>query len=233
MNNELYFIPILIKAFRHRDLREALPRALERIRELGRDPAHSVGYEQFLEFMRLVEGRTETSGTTRLSLTEAAAQRIAIELASGEFEDDERLKKAARDFIFAFPSARILYRRVLHELERDDAIPGDVMIRIEKDGLPLGEAVLSSGRSKIAIPRLSTGAYVLKLATGRVLWEGSLEAKHLAWPQAHPGEPLELAAATEEDVARSTLEASLLGGEMSIRVFAGMRYGRMEILRNG
>jgi hypothetical protein len=230
MSNDLYFIPMIIDAFRRPDPRAALAKALARIRELGQDPAYSVGYEQFQVFMNFVAERAGTpAATTSPSIAETVAQCMAIELANGELNDQKEIEKAAEGFVRSFPSSRLFYRQLRGEME-DAALSDETEIRIEKDGNLMAKTKISGKRTKASVTRLSTGVYTLKLGTGRVIWEGLLEEKHLAWPHARPGEPLELAAATEEDAGRPTLESSLLGGQLTIRVFAGIGFGRMEIV---
>lgn len=51
MNEELYFIPIIVEAMRQPAVEPALRDAFAQIEDLGRDPALRVGYQQYLRFM--------------------------------------------------------------------------------------------------------------------------------------------------------------------------------------
>ena len=76
---------------------------------------------------------------------------------------------------------------------------------------------------------LVPGAYTLRMAIGRILWEGSLGRQDLEWAAAHPGRPLDLAADTGDELVEPTREYSLLRGELVMKVFPGLETGTMTI----
>lgn len=51
MNDDLYFIPIIIEAFKQPDRSSALKKAFERIEQLGKHDRYSQGWRQFCLFM--------------------------------------------------------------------------------------------------------------------------------------------------------------------------------------
>ncbi|MBI1390118.1 MAG: hypothetical protein GC154_16880 [bacterium] len=73
MSHELYFLPLLMKAFDEPDRKQALLQAFEEIRTLGGRPGYQDGYVQFQEFMRCSE---ESAIETLLTDWEEAPLRL-------------------------------------------------------------------------------------------------------------------------------------------------------------
>jgi len=79
MNKDLYFIPILQRAFEAPDPSRALSGALDEIRVLGRQPELRRGYEQFLAFMTEAAQAVESTVADDLGTNEAE-YKIAVEV---------------------------------------------------------------------------------------------------------------------------------------------------------
>lgn len=89
---------------------------------------------------------------------------------------------------------------------------------------------ISIGAEGTRVTGLRPGVYSLHLRTGRLLWEGVLDAKDLRLPERKLFEPLRMAADTESTGQVPTRELSLLGGAIVVRVYAGTASGSLEIV---
>jgi hypothetical protein len=124
-----------------------------------------------------------------------------------------------------------LLRSLRDRLDNPEAsIPDDyasLVLEIEGRG-PVELRFQASGET-LSVDDIQAGRHRLSLASGQVLWEAELLQSDVIWACAFPLESLELAADTGEDSDRPTFIRTLLGGEVEIRVFAGLESGRMEI----
>ena len=91
-----------------------------------------------------------------------------------------------------------------------------------------------AGRGSLGIVGgLAPGSYLVRLETGRILWQGELDKSDLIWRHAFPEEPLPLAAETDEITCRIGGQILLLDGEIVIRLVPGRVSGQMEFFFNG
>ena len=73
------------------------------------------------------------------------------------------------------------------------------------------------------------GKYTVKLDIGMTVWEGELTARNLLWSEAFREKDLQVAAQTMDLHQQPRKEIVLLDGALSIRVFAGIESGSIEI----
>ena len=102
-------------------------------------------------------------------------------------------------------------------------------ILIEREGSRLASVSLEHIPRFESVGGLRPGHYVIKLDTGRVLWEGALREEDLLWTAAFPDRPLAMAADTGDRVQEPTRLLRLLEGEVVIKVFPELEAGRMAI----
>jgi len=224
MNADLYFIAILSRALRDSAPLGALKTAFEEIRELGKQVQFRNGYAQFEAFMAEAR-RAQVQADDEQQVAEAI-----LSLALDTFEDESE-RDAAEALIAArpeCPKAVDAIRATVTASERSDDSP--LMMVIRGDSVV---ARVSLVAPSIPVESIVPGHYRLQLETGWTIWEGDLTARHLIWRHAFPDAPLPLAAATETAEQRSSLEATLLGGELRLRVIPGLEAGRIEIRRVG
>jgi hypothetical protein len=107
--------------------------------------------------------------------------------------------------------------------------PMGVDILVERDGEIISICAFGATPATRTIGGVVAGAYLLRLDTGRVLWEGRLAKEDLLWARAFPKQPLRVAADTGESRRQMTREIALLDGTVILRVFAGVESGTMEI----
>ncbi|MFH1742657.1 MAG: hypothetical protein ABIH23_26935 [bacterium] len=204
MDCDLYFISMIEQALKEPDPKAALVEAFKEIRDLGTRPEHEYGFRQFLWFMETV-AESAVHGDKHTD-----EERLLDFIA-----DDPQWKEAIKEFNINAESSIESSQYPVIEVMRDNDLVGLVAF----DVLP------ASGE----ITRLVPGEYVVRFDSGRIIWKGTLEAKHLRWAAAYPGRPLRMAAKTGETTGPATLDESLLGGEIHLRIFPGVEVGRMEI----
>jgi hypothetical protein len=97
------------------------------------------------------------------------------------------------------------------------------------DRVGLGDITVHRDRPIAHVAGLTPGRYALALESGRLLWQQTLEPAHLLWADAHPDQPLEMAAASEVLPANVTLTDVLAGGELILRISPGLESGRLTV----
>jgi hypothetical protein len=229
MANELYFLPIIIEALEGPNPKAELLKAFQTIEQLGRETDHKQGYAQFLLFMREIGRQASQDEEDLLSRLAKAMDSTIVELATDTFRGASDEREAALAMIHLRTDWRERYEALRAELTEtvENAIP--VAVIVEHNGRVLQTLPVVAPPASTLIQGLELGQYTVKLSTGRVLWEGTLLGRHLRWTEAYPGQPLELAADSEDAEAAATLELALLEGDITVRVFPGLETGRMEI----
>jgi len=103
--------------------------------------------------------------------------------------------------------------------------PESVALVVEKGDVLLATIPLEGDSGARVIDGIGPGAYRLSFDTGRVLWEGEIEAKDVLLR----GQPLELAAGAGAAPGKPPLELPLPGGTPIVRVSPGLEAGRMVV----
>ena len=106
MNDDLYFIPIIIEAFKQPDRSNAIKKAFEQIEQLGKLDRYSQGWRQFCLFMNETLVSTENYSTDQLQAKLANAFKrpevfdvtiekdgLAIETLSFKYSGDSKTVK--------------------------------------------------------------------------------------------------------------------------------------------
>jgi hypothetical protein len=229
MANELYFLPIIIRALEGPNPKAKLLRAFQTIEQLGREADHKQGYAQFLLFMREIGRQASQDEEDLQSRLAKTIDPTIVELATDTFRGAPDEREAALAMIHLRTDWRERYEALRAELTEtaENAIP--VAVIVEHNGRVLQTLPVAAPPASTLIRRVKPGQYIIKLSTGRVLWEGMLLGRHLQWNKAYPGRALDLAADSGDAQAEATLELALLEGEITVRVFPGLETGRMEI----
>jgi hypothetical protein len=119
--------------------------------------------------------------------------------------------------------------------------PVDLMDTMLKD-LPLKIVIERNGENIIAIPvkrgcfsektpNIFPGHFVIKLNTGRMIWQGELTDQDLIWTAAFPEKDFALAADTGDRAEHIAREIILLEGELIMRVLPELESGCIEVER--
>lgn len=229
MNDNLYFLPMIADALEQPDPKKALKKAFENIKNIGRQPKYEQGLSQFQRFINEVLRNLEKQSETSESMTEYFIRDLALQLATGLLEDDEKETKAALNLIKSRPKWQKELEKVLLETARSEAPDRIPEIIIEKEGKQINSIPFENRPASKTIKNLKPGLYTITLDTGRVLWQDRLTEKDLLWIYAFPEKDLAMAADTGEGKPRTTRQIELLGGEVTIRVFPEIESGRLEL----
>lgn len=215
MNNDLYFIPLLMQAAGRADLAEGFRQAIRAIIALGMDKRFRSAYAQFLLFMDIVAAAH--------SVQDRAPSGVSIPLGATDGT------RALLEELAACPELAEAWESIKHDLERSPYPAVRIEFLLRRNDGAIEWFLLSRDQRNGEVTELMPGSYELLLASGQVLWEGELTAQDLLLAYARPEEPLRIAADTGSTVERSTREITLLDGEIVVRIFAGLMTGRMEV----
>jgi len=218
MANELYFISILQEALRDPEPRRALGRALATIQRLGAQRSYRSGFENFQQFMEEVWSCHDLIRGDRV-------RELIIELVVDASAFSGEQMQAAMKVIDANPDWRNEYEQLRSQVAEE--IPPAV--EVYRGGQRIGEMNLEKVGARRSLGQIIPGAYLLRLNTGLVLWEGQLTGRDLLWAEAFGPESLDMAAETAEVRRRPTRAVVLLGGEAILRIFAGIEDGAIEV----
>ena len=214
MSNDLYFIPIIARALEQKDAEQSLEEAFEKIESLGTEPQYERGFEQFQQFMDIVNVQVKRRRLDDLSKADLIMELItnlATDTFDGSAQDEQRVLRVVK----SQPQWKKEYDRLVTEMEELNQRPEGVEISIFRRNEPLKSFTFMKIPASKTIDNIITGVYTIAFATGRLIWEGELSEQDLIWAEAYPGKPVKLAADT--------------GGEIMIRVFAGLESGRIEV----
>lgn len=215
MTNDLYFVPLLMQAVERAALAEGFRQAIRTIIARGRGKRFRSGYAQFLVFMDAVAAAHSRrdrihDGAHILLGTPDEARVLLEELA-------------------ACPELAKVWQSIHQDLEVTPVPAARIEILLRRNDGPHQACWLSRDQWRGEMTGLIPGSYELLLASGQVLWDIELTAQDLLLVYARPEEPLRIAADTGGIVERSTRQATLLDGEIVVRIFAGLTSGRMEV----
>ena len=229
MNDDLYFIPILVRAMDSPDKERALADAFRTIEEMGRKSAFAHGYVQFTQFIETVAAHVLASSDDIFAEERDTELTQLIAFATDTLEGSAEQRSALREAIAHSPTLRELHERICAHIEEPGvSVPPIEVIVQHQDGVSRS-MILETIPGTASLSNVVAGRYTVSLSTGRVLWEDELRKEDLVWSHAWPGRPLQLAADTGEASDEPTREETLLNGELVLRTFAGRESGRMEV----
>jgi len=222
----LYFIPIIAQALSSDRPEEALKKAFEEIRELGKDPKYKEGFRQFQDFIEMSVTLPGKEPEEKKQSIRNAIYQLISDLVTDTFKGSPDQKKSLIRALTKNPEWRVEYERIKEEM--NSALFPQPLLEIEV--LKEDELIASFPVSKIPIKLMNIypGQYTVGLSNGRVLWEGELQKKHLIWLEAHGDEDLPMAAKTEEDIVQPTLSEPLMGGELTMDVVPDLQSGEIR-----
>jgi hypothetical protein len=226
-NKRLYFIPIIAQALESDDPRRAMKEAFEEIRILGARKEYEEGFLQFQEFIKSTIKPSEEFSKKQLKLLRNAINRIIHDLGTDTFDGNEKQKEALIIALKKVPEWNEEYEYIKEETNALISPEKSLEIEILRENQCICSYPVSPDPAHIR--SISPGKYTIQFSNGRLLWEGDLNKEDLIWAFAFPEEELEMAAETETSQRRPTRTISLLEGEITIRVFAGLESGQIRI----
>jgi hypothetical protein len=102
-------------------------------------------------------------------------------------------------------------------------------IELVKDDQRIEQISINKIPCVIEFSRIESGNYLLRLNTGRILWAGTLDYKHLQWAKAFTDKPLPAAAQTDKTQSYTTVDEWLLDEDIRFQVIPGIESGKIKI----
>jgi hypothetical protein len=229
--NDMYYLTILLKAFKEEDTETALRNAFREIIKIGTDPEYRKAYHHFLDWINTGIDELQIDDPVLWeSISQHTLTSIMISIATNTFEGSD---KAKSDFIKAIEANKKLcniYNKIRSSIEQIE-LPTHEFILL-KDDIEFSRIVVSEEKNEALISRIEPGTYTLSHANGRVLWEGRISANHVIWSEAFPDEDYSMAADTDEVSALTSMRVVLLDGEIVISLTPGLESGTMKVTLN-
>jgi hypothetical protein len=228
-SKDLYFLPILARAHACKDPERAMREAFDEILKLGKNHQYERGFRQFQEF---VKESFQPSGKDHRDVRLAVRDviyRVMYDLATDTFEGSEEQRRSLLSTFKDNAEWNAEYERIKQEAH--DVSPPQMSLEIDvlKEGRIVGSFPFS--KTPMTIGAISMGSYIVRLSTGRILWEGDIAREEVLWTYAFPGKELTMAAETELSEQPATRTIPLLDGEFVMRVFPGLESGTIRIER--
>lgn len=226
-NKNLYFIPIIARAFSSVDQKRAMKEAFSEIRELGNQAEYEEGFRQFLEFIEAAVKPSDQDSKERVQLVTNAIYRLIYDLATDTFDGDEEQRDALLNAFTNIPEWKAEYKRIKEDAQAFQAPETPMEVEVLKGDRIIGSSAISPGPTSIS--SISPGSYKIRFSNGRVLWEGDILREDVLWAFAYPDKDLPMAAETEPSQREPTRTLHLLNGELIIQVFAGLETGEIRL----
>ena len=156
--------------------------------------------------------------------TRRAIYQFLYELITDPFVGNENDREALIEAVQRNPAWRAEFEIIRAELQ-DLLSQPPMQIEVLRDDELI--ASFSIPETPVNIRDVNPGSYVIRLSSGRVLWEGQLLKKHLLWLDAYGDENLPMAARTE-DTVRPTISESLMSGELIWDVIPDLKSGELR-----
>ena len=229
MTKDLFFLKIIADALSQPNPKEAIRKAFNKITLLGSQPEYKQGFLQFQQFMSEVDKNWGTHSIEPEDMVLGIVRELALQLATGLFEGSRQQEQAIRDLIMSNPHWRDEFEKLCLEASKSEAPLSNLEIVLERNEENMDSIPLEKLPVVKKIAHVKPGHFIVKLSTGRILWQGDLAEKDLLWAKAFPEQYFELAADTGDTDQPVTKELRLLNDELIIRVFPGIESGRLEI----
>lgn len=220
--NDLYFIPILLRAFEKPDIAAGLKEALLDIRRLGASPEFAAGYRQFEEMVTSGLDTIEPESSYEVMHT------ILFALATDTFDGPEDVTAQLREQITRNPALSTMYNRICDEIA-EAAGESPLAFELVRDHVLIRSVTLTDTSRDTRIAGIIPGQHELRLANGRVLWEGTVTPHDVLWNVAFPGENFAMAAETGDEDQKITRVETLLDGELTLSFHPGLESGVLVI----
>jgi hypothetical protein len=229
MNNDLYFLRILTEALKAPNPEPEIRKAFDKIEKLGRQPEYKQGYHQFRQFMDKIKESGNITSVDSGDLSPEMIRDLVFQLATGLLDYDSKEGQRLLELIRSKPEWQKEFEKLSAQTLESEGLSDQMKIIVTKNGDAIGSIPAQPSLFAQNIKNVTPGYYEFRLNTGRVLWQADLREEDLLWSAAFPEEALDLAADTGESFRRITKEFTILGGEITIRVYPEIESGRIEV----
>ena len=223
-NKNLYFIPILAKAFESPNPVDSIYDAINEITTLGKLEEYKEGYEYFRKFIE--EGMiTQILDKDNY---EMLLDKIIAKILSDDIAVSEEKKK---EFLVKIKNNPILFKRYEKIFEEYfKQIP--LEIEIYKEGSKISSQFLKKDSKAVIFRNIDPGYYIIALSNGRHLWEGDITQKDVLWDEAFPDKHYPMAADTGDVKTQATRTEEIITGEITLSLYAGLESGKIVVTVN-
>jgi len=226
-SKKLFFIPIIAGALKSADPEKAMKNAFDEITNHGRLPGYKDGYEQFLAFIHYATAPSVEDFEDDVRHLTDAIYRLMYDLASGDFDGTDQQKEEMISLLKKYPRWSAEFERITEMIDDLEVSAPEMGIEVLKEDQVIGTLPVSEMFATLR--QVRPGRYSIRLTTGRIVWQGRIHREDLIWAYVYPGKDLAIAAETKPGKQKPTKIVSLLGGELEMRVFAGLESGEVNI----
>ena len=229
--NDMYYLTILLKAFRESYTERALRNAFKEIVTKGSTPEYREAYTHFLDLIKKgVADLASNDPDVWDTIKEQAFKDIMLSLATDRFPGSKETQEELIKAITANPKLNSIYKELLESLGKDEKVPFEFIL--EKNDVDFATISIPDTETAAIVHRIGPGTYILRHANGRVLWEDTISSSQVIWQEAYPHVNYSMVADTGDAIDRATLRVSLLDGEITISITPGLESGTMKVTIN-
>jgi len=215
-NKNLYFIPIIAKAFDSPRPDESVRDAIDEISNLGKLNEYKYGYELFKKFVEEVIHSQAINKENKDKVFDNIITRI--------LSADTDLSEEKRNILSLFKNGGMLNERY-EKLYEKFFKPIPLEIELYKDGNKLSSKTIEKDSAEMVFKEIEPGHYSISLSNGRLLWESEITKSEIIWNDAFPGVSYPLAADSGEEKIQPTRSEELVVGEITLSIFPGLEAG--------
>ncbi len=228
LDKNLYFIPIIAKAFDSPNPVDSLHDAINEIITLGKLDEYNEGYKLFGKFIEVgiqtqILNSSKDSGEKDILLDKIIIMILSDDINISKEEKSEILNKIKNN-----PMLNKRYKKIYEEYFKQ--IP--LEIEIYKDGNKVSSQSFEGGLKDITFRDIEPGDYIISLSNGRLLWEGQITKEDVIWEVAFPEEHYPMAAETGDMKIQSTRTEEIISGEITLSIYPGLESGRIVVKLN-
>ncbi len=225
-DKNLFFIPILAKAYNDPDKSFGFEQAINEIILLGEKSEYQKGFGHFQQFV-LSGLQNLTSDIEDLeSIRSAVIDKILVSIISDTLEGSKEIKN---NFLKRIKADKTLSER-FEKLKRQFGFEQEFKIEVYFNNNILETISVKDGSAYLS--GIMPGRYILKLSNGRTIWESEILENDLIWQKAFPDQDYQMAAATEDEDKSITRIMDIFDGEITIKLHAGLESGGLSLIIN-
>ncbi|MDD3558267.1 MAG: hypothetical protein PHW27_06790 [Melioribacteraceae bacterium] len=215
-NKNLYFIPIIAKAFDSPHPDKSFRDSIDEITKLGKLDEYKDGYELFKRFMEEV--------IHSQAINKENKQKVFDKIITRIFSEDTELSEEKLKILGMIKNNTMLNERY-EKLYEDyfKQIPPE--IELYKDGTKVSSIPIDKDSTKMVFNKIEPGYYSISFSNGRLLWESEITKKEIMWDEAFPEEHYPMAADTGEGKLDPTRSEEIVVGEITLSIFPGLESG--------
>jgi len=224
MDNDLYFLPMLLRVFERNPSEASLRDVLERITALGARVEYADGYRQFQRFMSEIRQFAELE-ERKTALMDC----LVLALATGALDECDEEREAALRLMAANPELCSRLSAMRRVIARADVSPMDTEVILYRDKVELRRIPVQPDRTPHVVRNVGPGDYSLLTGNGWRIWESTLSRQDVEWAAAFPQRPFQMAADTDDAQRTPSRVWRALDETIELRLCPGIETGSLEV----